>query len=50
MVKLQTTWVVTAGEATLEIQKGLLDQIMPNLLPLLYTLLMYKLLKKESHL
>ena len=46
MVKLQTTWVVTAGEATLEIQKGLLDQIMPNLLPLLYTLLMYKLLKK----
>ncbi len=46
MVKLQTTMVITAGQATLEVQKSLLDKIMPNLLSLIYTLIMYKLLKK----
>lgn len=38
------TWV--QGEAELNVQTDILDQIMPALLPLLYTLLIYWLLKK----
>lgn len=38
------TW--THGEAELDIQKEVLDEIMPALIPLGYTLLMYWLLKK----
>ena len=45
-VKLKTPLVITAGQATVEVQEKVLDAIMPNLLPLVYTLLMYKLLKK----
>ncbi len=46
MVNLKTTWVITAGQAEVKLQEGVLDAVMPNLLPLLYTFLMYKLLKK----
>ena len=46
MVNLKTTLVLTAGKAEVQLQEGVLDAVMPNLLPLLYTFLMYKLLKK----
>ncbi|MGG7076411.1 PTS system mannose/fructose/sorbose family transporter subunit IID [Clostridium sardiniense] len=46
MVSLKTTWVITAGQAEVKLQEGVLDAVMPNLLPLLYTFVMYKLLKK----
>jgi PTS system N-acetylgalactosamine-specific IID component len=45
-VKLSTTAKVPIGKEAFDIQKELLDKIMPNLLPLAYTLLMYFLLKK----
>ncbi|MEH7376341.1 PTS system mannose/fructose/sorbose family transporter subunit IID [Neobacillus drentensis] len=45
-VKLQTNLVIHAGQAKIALQKDLLDKVMPNLLPLAYTLLMYYLLKK----
>lgn len=38
------TWV--SGEAELDVQTEILDQIMPALIPIAYTLLMYWLLKK----
>ena len=47
-VKLSTTAVITAGQAKVEIQTQVFDQIMPNLLPLGYTFLMYYLLKKKG--
>ncbi|MBB6623435.1 PTS system mannose/fructose/sorbose family transporter subunit IID [Clostridium gasigenes] len=46
MVTLKTPLVLTAGKAVVAIQADVLDKLMPNLLPLLYTLLIYKLLKK----
>lgn len=46
MVNLQTTMVVKAGEAEVILQEAIFDAIMPKLLPVLYTLLVYKLLKK----
>lgn len=45
-VKLETNLVIHAGKAKIALQKDLLDKVMPNLLPLAYTLLMYYLLKK----
>jgi len=45
-VKLETNLVIHAGQAKIALQKDLLDKVMPNLLPLAYTLLMYYLLKK----
>ncbi|GGE16112.1 PTS N-acetylgalactosamine transporter subunit IID [Marinithermofilum abyssi] len=45
-VKLSTSAKIPIGKDQFEIQKELLDKIMPNLLPLTYTLLMYFLLKK----
>ncbi|MBV7505554.1 PTS N-acetylgalactosamine transporter subunit IID [Bacillus sp. sid0103] len=45
-VKLESSLVVHAGKAKIALQKDLLDKVMPNLLPLAYTLLMYYLLKK----
>ncbi|MDT2258927.1 PTS system mannose/fructose/sorbose family transporter subunit IID [Paenibacillus larvae] len=45
-VKVQTSFVIHAGQAEIALQKDLLDKIMPNILPLGYTLLMYFLLKK----
>ncbi|KEI04895.1 PTS N-acetylgalactosamine transporter subunit IID [Clostridium botulinum] len=46
-IKLSISLVITAGKAKIALQKEVLDNIIPNLLPLLYTLLMYKLLKKN---
>ncbi|WP_442878534.1 PTS system mannose/fructose/sorbose family transporter subunit IID [Clostridium sp.] len=46
MVNLKTTLVITAGQAEVKLQEGVLDAVMPNLLPLAYTFLMYTLLKK----
>ncbi|PFE60341.1 PTS N-acetylgalactosamine transporter subunit IID [Bacillus cereus] len=45
-VKLESSLVIHAGKAKIALQKDLLDKVMPNLLPLAYTLLMYYLLKK----
>ncbi|MTI49396.1 PTS system mannose/fructose/sorbose family transporter subunit IID [Sporosalibacterium faouarense] len=45
-IKLSTPLVINAGEASVALQEGVLDKIMPNLLPLGYTLLMYWLLKR----
>lgn len=46
MVSLKITAEPTIGQATLKIQESILDAVMPNLLPLGYTFLIYKLLKK----
>jgi len=50
MVNLKTTMVIAVGSAigdsAVKIQEGVLDAVMPNMLGLAYTLLMYKLLKK----
>lgn len=50
MVNLKTTMVIAVGSATgdsaVKIQEGVLDAVMPNMLGLAYTFLMYKLLKK----
>lgn len=45
-VSIQTPLKATAGEAEIKIQEDLLDQIMPNLLPFGFTLLLYMLLRK----
>lgn len=45
-VTLETPLVVNAGEAELEVQTDILDKIMPNMLPLGYTFLLYFLLKR----
>lgn len=45
-VGLSTTVVVHAGKAKVALQADVLDKIMPNLLPIGYTFLMYYLLKK----
>lgn len=36
------------GSTTVNIQTDVIDKIMPNMLPLLYTLLMFYLLKKKK--
>ncbi len=50
MVNLKTTMVISAGSASgdsaIKLQEGVLDKVMPNMLALGYTFLMYKLLKK----
>jgi PTS system N-acetylgalactosamine-specific IID component len=45
-IRLSTTLEVPAGDALVKVQADVLDAVMPNLLPLVYTLLMYKLIKK----
>lgn len=45
-VSFKIDYVWDQGESKLNIQKDVLDQIMPAMLPLAYTLLMYWLLKK----
>lgn len=45
-INFKTTAVVKTGEAKVALQTDLLDKIMPALLPLAYTFLMYYLLKK----
>jgi len=46
MVNLKTTATIYAGQAVVKLQDQVLDKIMPNMLALGYTFLMYKLLKK----
>lgn len=45
-VQLKVDYVWKSGEAELNVQKDILDAIMPAMIPLAYTLLMYWLLKK----
>ncbi|MGL5020712.1 MAG: PTS system mannose/fructose/sorbose family transporter subunit IID [Mycoplasmatales bacterium] len=45
-VKLSTVLAIKTGELNISVQTGVIDLIMPNLLPLLYTFVMYKMLKK----
>ncbi|WP_282171526.1 PTS system mannose/fructose/sorbose family transporter subunit IID [Cytobacillus firmus] len=45
-VQLKANLVIHAGKAEIALQEDLLDKIMPNMLPLGYTLLMYYLLKR----
>lgn len=45
-IRLTTSLTIQAGQATVSIQSDLIDKVMPNLLPLAYTLIMYKGLKK----
>lgn len=45
-IRFNTTLEITAGDAVVNIQKDVIDKIMPAFLPLLYTLLMYALVKR----
>ncbi|OTA21846.1 PTS system transporter subunit IID [Xenorhabdus beddingii] len=45
-VHLSTPIVVNAGKASVALQKDVLDKLMPNLLPLCFTLLVFWLMKK----
>lgn len=45
-VNFSLDWVIQAGEIPVNIQEEVLDSIMPRLLPLLYTIFCYWLLKK----
>ena len=47
MIKLKIAWVIVVGQASIAQQDKVFDAIMPNMLPLAYTLLMYYLLKKN---
>ena len=47
MIKLKIAWVVEVGQATIPLQEKVFDAIMPNMLPLAYTLFMYYLLNKN---
>ncbi|OCQ53758.1 Mannose permease IID component [Photorhabdus australis subsp. thailandensis] len=45
-VRFSTPVVVNAGKASVALQKDVLDKLMPNLLPLCFTLLVFWLMKK----
>jgi len=45
-IRLTTPVVLKAGQASVALQTDVLDQVMPNMLPLGYTLLMYYFIKK----
>ncbi len=45
-VRMNVTYVVDLAKISIDIQKDIIDKIMPNMLPLLYTLFMFYLLKK----
>ncbi|MGL5190298.1 MAG: PTS system mannose/fructose/sorbose family transporter subunit IID, partial [Cetobacterium sp.] len=47
-VRLSIPYVIEMGNTTVNIQTDVIDKIMPNMLPLLYTLLMFYLLKKKK--
>lgn len=47
-VRLNIPYVINMGSTNVNIQTDVLDKIMPNILPLLYTLLMFYLLKKKK--
>jgi PTS system N-acetylgalactosamine-specific IID component len=46
-INLKIPLVITAGQAKVALQADVLDKILPNMLPLGYTILMYYLLKKN---
>ncbi|MCW9711142.1 PTS system mannose/fructose/sorbose family transporter subunit IID [Avibacterium sp. 21-586] len=46
-IRFQTTAEITAGDAVVKIQADVLDKLMPAFLPLVYTLLMYYLIKRN---
>lgn len=46
-VRLQIPYVIDMGKTTINVQTDVIDKIMPNILPLIYTLLMFYLLKKK---
>lgn len=45
-IRLSTPLVINAGKASVKIQADVFDKVLPNMLPLGYTVLMYFLLKK----
>ena len=45
-VRMNIVYVVDLGSLSIDIQKDIIDKVMPNMLPLLYTLLMFFLLKR----
>lgn len=45
-VRFNTTLSITAGDAVVNIQTDVIDKIMPAFLPLIYTLVMYYLVKR----
>ncbi|PCE68924.1 PTS N-acetylgalactosamine transporter subunit IID [Salinivibrio sp. YCSC6] len=45
-VRLATTLEITAGDAVVKVQEGVIDKLMPAFLPLVYTLAMYALVKR----
>ncbi|QAA21621.1 PTS system mannose/fructose/sorbose family transporter subunit IID [Sporolactobacillus terrae] len=45
-VNFKIAYVWSMGKASIKVQEGILDKIMPAMIPLAYTLLMYWLLKK----
>ncbi|RYL95901.1 PTS system mannose/fructose/sorbose family transporter subunit IID [Sporolactobacillus sp. THM7-4] len=45
-VNFKITYVWSMGKTNIKVQEGILDKIMPAMIPLAYTLLMYWLLKK----
>lgn len=45
-VRLATTAEITAGDAVVKLQADVIDKLMPAFLPLVYTLLMYALVKR----
>lgn len=47
MIKLKIAWVIVVGQASIALQDKVFDAIMPNMLPFVYTILMYYLLKKS---
>lgn len=47
MIKLKIAWVIVVGQASIALQEKVFDAIMPNMLPLAYTMFMYYLLKKN---
>lgn len=45
-VRLSTTLEINAGDAVVKLQSDVIDKLMPAFLPLVYTLLMYALVKR----
>ncbi|PVX39702.1 PTS system N-acetylgalactosamine-specific EIID component (Man family) [Pasteurella langaaensis DSM 22999] len=46
-IRFQTTAEITAGDAVVKVQADVIDKLMPAFLPLVYTLLMYYLVKRN---
>ena len=45
-IRFNTTLEITAGDAVVKVQADVIDKLMPAFFPLVYTLLMYYLVKK----